>query len=84
MLQTRASALIRLEFLTRFMPDLQPGSMLYNSAIEECAELIYWLDRQKQRVRTDTRNVVQMEAVSPEKNSLLLQSSSQFACHSSN
>jgi len=84
MLQTFASALIRLEFLTRFMPDLQPGSLLCNSVIEESAELIYWLDRQKKRVRPDMGNVVQMEAVLPENNSLSTQSSSQSACHPSN
>lgn len=65
MIQTRASALIRLEFLTRFIPELKLDTQLYDSALEEAGKLKRWLNRYSPYIRPHTGNVTQMEAVLP-------------------
>lgn len=59
MIQTSKSAILRLEFLSQFLPELKPDSALYDSALEEANELKFWLGTH-QDCRPDTENEFRM------------------------
>ncbi|HLX65233.1 MAG TPA: hypothetical protein VKX17_28450 [Planctomycetota bacterium] len=58
--QTPNSALIRLKFLVQFIPELQAGTPLYDSVMQEAFDLLHRLENHQENVRIETESEIRM------------------------